>query len=328
MSSDVDNLLKRLKKAELDSDQIAGLYDFAAEKYDEDIRSLVPQPPIDLVTMETDFIPAMQERSLGNVITGLASGYSRFDKMTRGFEKNDLMVIAGGPARGKTLLIHSVMHTMAVEGVKCLFISLEMSPRKIIQRTLDMHEGTGDSLENTQLLPIYFYPKNASRSPKDLRHYIQEVVRTEGIQMVVLDHLGMLPDLATEVRHSYKAWMKHFRDWCEEFNISFTLLVHINKLDDNQEPQERDIAESQTIANFADKIVLVWRDKDNSDPNIRNVVKTKLTKNRHHDDMGKIYFRINQYFKLEELTSVEQSMMDSKVAKAAKSVFGGGKDDE
>jgi replicative DNA helicase len=326
MSQDAEYLLKRLKKQQLTSDQIAGLYDYASEQYEQDVRALIPQPPIELVTMGTDFILAMKERASGHTLVGLPSGYPRLDWMLRGFERGDFTVIAGGPARGKTLLAHSILHNMALQGTKSLFISLEMSPRKIIQRTVDMHEGTGDLLENAWMLPIFFYPKSRSKDPKELRHYIGEIVKKEGIQMVVLDHLGMLPDLAQEKRHSYGEWMKHFRSWCDDFNISLTVLAHINKLDDAAEPQEKDMAESQSMANFADQVILVWREKDAPDATTRSIVKTKITKNRNHDDMGKIFFRMNKYYKLEELSAIDQAQLETKVGKAAKSVFGGHND--
>jgi replicative DNA helicase len=66
--------------------------------------------------------------SRGQEITGLATHYTRLDKMTMGFQPSDLVIIAARPSMGKTSLAMNIAENVAIEDGKVVGVfSLEMS---------------------------------------------------------------------------------------------------------------------------------------------------------------------------------------------------------
>ncbi|MDM7915223.1 MAG: replicative DNA helicase, partial [Candidatus Eisenbacteria bacterium] len=70
-------------------------------------------------------------------VTGVPTGYHDLDRMTAGFQKSDLIVIAGRPSMGKTSLAMNIAEHVAVEERTPVGIfSLEMSREQLVMRLL------------------------------------------------------------------------------------------------------------------------------------------------------------------------------------------------
>jgi len=80
-------------------------------------------------------IEALYEKKA--LITGISTGFKELDRITSGFQKSDLIIIAGRPSMGKTAFALNVAENAAVEGQKvCAIFSLEMSREQLVQRML------------------------------------------------------------------------------------------------------------------------------------------------------------------------------------------------
>ncbi|MFQ5794631.1 MAG: replicative DNA helicase [Candidatus Bipolaricaulia bacterium] len=72
-----------------------------------------------------------------HTITGLSTGFKRFDEMTSGFQPSDLIVIAGRPSMGKSSLGLSVARNAAIrEGTSVGIFNLEMTKEQVLERLL------------------------------------------------------------------------------------------------------------------------------------------------------------------------------------------------
>ncbi len=73
----------------------------------------------------------------GSGITGLSSGFTELDQMTSGFQRTDLIIVAGRPSMGKTALCLTLAQNAALDSkaVVALF-SLEMSKEQLVTRML------------------------------------------------------------------------------------------------------------------------------------------------------------------------------------------------
>src|SRR5687767_126976 len=70
-------------------------------------------------------------------ITGISTGYTEIDKMTRGFQRGDLIIVAARPSMGKTSLVLNIaQHVATVGGGVAGFFSLEMSKEQLFMRML------------------------------------------------------------------------------------------------------------------------------------------------------------------------------------------------
>ncbi len=75
-------------------------------------------------------------------VVGIPTGFKQFDDMTNGFQKSDLVIIAGRPSMGKTALALTMMRNMALDHeINVGFFSLEMAQEGIAMRLLSMESG-------------------------------------------------------------------------------------------------------------------------------------------------------------------------------------------
>src|SRR5687767_14440036 len=72
-----------------------------------------------------------------SLITGISTGYTEIDRMTRGFQRGDLIIVAARPSMGKTSLVLNIaQHVATVGGGVAGFFSLEMSKEQLFMRML------------------------------------------------------------------------------------------------------------------------------------------------------------------------------------------------
>ena len=79
----------------------------------------------------------LQQKSLKTSLPGLSSGFYDLDSLTQGFQKSDLIIIAGRPSMGKTALcLNIATNNLKKTKLPLLFFSLEMSKEQLIYRLL------------------------------------------------------------------------------------------------------------------------------------------------------------------------------------------------
>ena len=78
-----------------------------------------------------------EKRNKGGTVTGVPSGLLDLDDLTSGFQKGDLIIIAGRPGMGKTALALSMMRNAALEADEGIgMFSLEMGNQQLAMRLL------------------------------------------------------------------------------------------------------------------------------------------------------------------------------------------------
>src|SRR5699024_7335717 len=78
-------------------------------------------------------------------VTGVSTGYRDLDRMTSGFQRNDLIIIAARPSMGKTAFALNIAQNVAIKTNENVAIfSLEMGAGQLVQRML-CAEGNIDS---------------------------------------------------------------------------------------------------------------------------------------------------------------------------------------
>ena len=91
-------------------------------------------------------------------VTGLATHYTQFDKMTSGLQASDLIIIAARPSMGKTAWAINIAENAAVRDGKVVAVfSLEMSKESLLRRML-----ASQALVSMQKIQTGFIPKAGS----------------------------------------------------------------------------------------------------------------------------------------------------------------------
>jgi replicative DNA helicase len=73
-------------------------------------------------------------------VTGVETGFEDLDRLTTGFHKSDLVILAARPAMGKTAMaLNAIWHVAGVEGLPVAIFSLEMSKEQLVQRLISQY---------------------------------------------------------------------------------------------------------------------------------------------------------------------------------------------
>src|SRR5437016_5916120 len=143
-------------------------------------------------------------------LTGVATGFTDLDRLTAGFQRGDLVIVAARPSMGKTALALNVVQHAAIEhNVGIAVFSLEMSKEQLVQRLL-CSEGLVDAqrLRRGQLRDED-YPKlaraagllgtapiwiddSAMLSPLAMRSKARRLKAEHDVGLVVVDYLQMM----------------------------------------------------------------------------------------------------------------------------------------
>ena len=193
-----------------------------------------------------DIFFELKTKSLNPVLSGLPSGFDELDTFTHGFQKSDLIIIAGRPSMGKTALsLNIVSNIMKHSKLPILFFSLEMSKEQIMYRFLSMETNinqmrlkSGKIYKNEWIklhkmikilskLP-FFIDDTFNLSPHDIKLKLKTIVFEQNqIGLIVIDYLQLMQDskLKTENRaQELSKITRSLKTLAREFNIPIIAL--------------------------------------------------------------------------------------------------------
>jgi replicative DNA helicase len=154
------------------------------------------------------FTEDMESRRYGE-LSGLSTGFLDIDDLTGGFQRKDLILIAGRPSSGKTALECAIILRMARAGVPVAAFSMEMDDRSIASRlvcldaqinsvhirkailTKEEHARIDLSTSAISQLPIYIddsFHLNVSK----IRSRLRRMISNYGIQACFIDHWHLM----------------------------------------------------------------------------------------------------------------------------------------
>ncbi|MCH3882097.1 MULTISPECIES: replicative DNA helicase [Tenacibaculum] len=169
------------------------------KKGSEDAGSLVKQA-----------LNKIQEISNQDGMSGLATGFTKLDALTSGWQPSDLVIIAARPGMGKTAFVISMAKNMAIDfGHGVAVFSLEMSSVQLITRMISSETGlTSEKLRKGNLEPHeweqlnvkvkklsdapIFIDDTPSLSIFDLRAKARRLVSQHGVRIIVIDYLQLM----------------------------------------------------------------------------------------------------------------------------------------
>lgn len=248
--------------------------------------------------LETIFFE-VKEKVLNPKLPGLPSGFINLDSITQGFQKSDLIILAGRPSLGKTALsLNITLNVIRKAKVPVLFFSLEMPKEQIMYRLLAMESNidskrlkTGELYKSdwTKLnkiikilskLPL-FIDDSPYISVQDIRLKVKTIISEQKkLGLVIIDYLqlisnfekspGTRADEVSKITRSLKTIAR-------EFDIPIISLSQLNRNIENrinQKPVLSDLRESGSLEQDAD-VVLMLSNPRAKDRNLENVLKTK-----------------------------------------------------
>ncbi len=219
-------------------------------------------------------------------MTGHPSGFSKLDKLTSGWQKSDLVIIAGRPAMGKTSFALSIAKNMAVDyQIPVAFFSLEMSSVQLANRLMsNTFEIEGSKMLNGQLdpdewlridknmdrlgkAPLYI-DDTASLSVFELRSKARRLKSEKDIQVIIIDYLQLMTASGMKFgnrQEEVSTISKSLKGLAKDLEIPIIALSQLNRGVESREgnegkrPQLSDLRESGAIEQDADMVLFVHR---------------------------------------------------------------------
>lgn len=227
----------------------------------------------------------LKQRSLKPSVSGLTSGFFNLDSLTQGFQKSDLIVIAGRPGMGKTALcLNIASHVVKEYRVPVIFFSLEMSKEQLIYRvltsdtqinTLRLKTGTlkkSDWLELTQSIKQlselpFLIDDTPNLTIQDIRRKVKKVILEQTqIGLIVVDYLQLMQTLNAKRQNRVQELSeitRALKTIAREFKVPLIALSQLNRNVEtriNKRPLLSDLRESGSIEQDADLVLMLYRD--------------------------------------------------------------------
>lgn len=233
----------------------------------------------------SDIFWDLKQSSLKPNISGLSSGFYHLDSLTQGFQKSDLIIIAGRPGMGKTALcLNIALHIVEEYHAPIIFFSLEMSKEQLMYRLLtnDTHINslklkTGN-LKKSDWLKLTLSIKKLSQLPfliddtpnltiQDIRRKIKKIVLEQTqISLVVVDYLQLMENLNVKRQNRVQEVSeitRSLKSIAREFKVPVIALSQLNRTVEtrpNKRPLLSDLRESGSIEQDADLVIMLYSD--------------------------------------------------------------------
>lgn len=227
------------------------------------------------------YIEEMKARG-NSILVGVDTGFADLNKMTTGFGKGDLVIIAARPAMGKTSFALNMVQNLLRKGKGVAFFSLEMPAEQLMLRLLsietsiplqklrvgDMNDEQwdrlGKSVDRMQASKL-FVDDQGSVNINQLRSRLRKLKSQHpDIEMAVVDYLQIMSGTGNKDRHLEVSEMSRgLKMLARELEMPIVALSQLNRgleSRNDKRPMLSDIRESGSIEQDADIILFVYRD--------------------------------------------------------------------
>jgi replicative DNA helicase len=216
-------------------------------------------------------------------LSGVPSGFTALDRITSGWQKTDLIIVAARPSMGKTAFVLSMARNMAVEHNRATAIfSLEMSSIQLVNRLIAAETELGNDKLKTGRLENYewehlnrkisglekapiFIDDTPALSIFEFRAKCRRLKMQHDIQVVIVDYLQLMTagsDNRGSREQEVSAISRSLKAIAKELNIPILALSQLNRSVESREgkrPQLSDLRESGAIEQDADIVTFIHR---------------------------------------------------------------------
>ncbi len=249
-----------------------------------------------------------QIRENPNIVIGVETGFVEFNKLMRGWQKSDLIILAARPGQGKTALALCLAKNAVLSGSPTAIFSMEMSAEQLYirmaaQETEIPHElvknGMDDDTEklfkrDMQILkdaPL-FIDDSGGLSIFELRNKARKLKREENISLIIIDYLQLMSGTGKEGNREQEISVisRGIKSLAKELEIPIIALSQLSRaveLRPDKRPQLSDLRDSGSIEQDADMVFFIYNPssygitQDAEGNSTQGIVQIINAKNRH-----------------------------------------------
>lgn len=247
---------------------------------------------------------SVRETSLG--ITGIRSGFDDLDKMTSGFQRNDLIIVAARPSVGKTAFALNIAQNVAVRAKETVAVfSLEMSNAQLVQRMV-CAEGNIDASrmrtghfeeDDWQKMSMamgslseadIYIDDTPGITVNEIRSKCRRLKKEKGLGMIVIDYLQLIQgrgQRGVSRQEEVSQISRTLKQLARELEVPVIALSQLSRgVEQRQDkrPMMSDLRESGSIEQDADIVAFLYRDDYyNQDTEKKNIIEIIISKQRN-----------------------------------------------
>jgi replicative DNA helicase len=260
-------------------------------------------------------------------ISGLSTGFKRFDEMTGGLHGGELFILAARPSMGKTALALNIAQHVATHPKirkPVAVFSLEMSSSSLLTRLLcaaarvDQHKFRAGFLNVDERRKLQFALADLTEAPlflddtagvnlMDVHAKLRRMKSEHGLSLVVIDYLQLMSTRgrAENRNQEVSALSRGLKLMAKDLDVPFLVLSQLSRASENRpgdhKPQLSDLRDSGSIEQDADLVAFIYREevykKDRED--VKGLADLIIAKQRN-GPIGNVPLRfLGQYTRFE-----------------------------
>lgn len=293
------------------------------------------EPITDTIKSTLEYLEELRGKK--SAITGVPTSLD-LDKMTAGWQKGDLIIIAARPSMGKTAFVltaarNAALHPNPDMRTAVALFSLEMSDQSLVQRLLTMEARVDAQKARTgqlsdeefqslieaagRLYPAHVYVDDTpGLSLMEMRSKCRRLKNEKGIGLIIVDYLQLMTANVRDNsnREQEIAYISRgLKSLAKELNVPVIALSQLSRQVEqrgrDKRPQLSDLRESGSIEQDADVVCFLYRPEyygittDDEGRSTQNIAEVIIGKQRN-GPVGSVPLHfVKEYARFENLTS-------------------------
>ena len=252
------------------------------------------------------YIERIQET--GSTITGVRSLYSDLDRMTAGFQRGDLIIMAARPSMGKTALaLNIALNSATVSQGACAIFSLEMPAEQLAIRLFaaksgipiqNLRTGRLDDADWSKLNEAnlelkrqsFFIDDTPGIKIADMLAKCRKLKNDHGLYLVVVDYIQLITgnSRAESRQQEVSEISRKLKAMARELEVPIIAISQLSRSVESRQdkrPMLSDLRESGALEQDADLVLFLYRDeyynRDENNQDEREDVELIIAKHRN-----------------------------------------------
>lgn len=236
-----------------------------------------------------DIIPGVMDQiehwvSMKSGVSGVSSGFTDLDQMTRGFQPGNLIILAARPSMGKSALAMNIAQYVAGAGQAVGFFSLEMSEHELGVRTLTAAAGVDGhwlqrgriresewgrlamAIQSLSVLPLYI-DESPFITAFEMRSRARRLKAERGLGLLIIDYTQLMLAQESDRRENrtleLAAITRALKGLAKDLKIPVIALSQLSRrVEERQDkrPMLSDLRESGSLEQDADVVLFIYRE--------------------------------------------------------------------
>jgi replicative DNA helicase len=226
-----------------------------------------------------------KRQGLDSSITGVASGFTKLDELTSGWQKGELIILAARPSIGKTALALSMAQNAAVRhGRKVLLFSLEMAATQLAMRMLcsearvdsqKVRRGQLTDLHWSKIMRAFtrlaeapiFVDETPAITLTEMRAKCRRLAADQGIDMVIIDYIGLMgtTERSENRQQEMSTLSRGLKNLALDLQVPVMALSQLSRAPEQRQGDHRpmlsDLRESGSLEQDADVVMFIYREE-------------------------------------------------------------------